>query len=171
MTSLTVRAHPSQAIALVAASAPVARNAAIYIVNFNHFIRITAGPNIISFPGLVSIEQLYADIGEFACAFACSLYVCSNQCFPGTTLGICDLKMEEWMDEAGTGVNPPHSSHADDAVDGQQQQRHLDDDHNDAQHDVAHTVCPPPAPAFKTPSPCPVLRVMVDGEWVPLKVE
>jgi hypothetical protein len=108
-------------------------------------------------------------------ARACGLYVCSNRCFPGTTLGICDLKMVEWMDEAGAELNPPHPLDDDDADDGQQLQRHLDDDHNatahDAQLDVASTVCPPPATAAKPPSLSPVLRVMVDGEWVPLKVE
>ncbi len=86
--------------------------------------------------------------------------------------------MTEWADEGGAGLNPAHSSshpHADDADDGEKLQRHSDNDQHaasdEAQHGAADTLCPPPAAVGKPSAPSPVLRVMVDGEWVPLKVE
>lgn len=104
-----------------------------------------------------------------------SLHAPSNHFSPGITLGISDLKMTEWADEGGAGLNSAHSSHphADGADDGEKLQRHLDNDQNatsdEGQHDAAEMLCPPPSAVVKAPSP--VLRVMVDGEWVPLKVE
>jgi hypothetical protein len=81
--------------------------------------------------------------------------------------------MTEWADEGGAGLNPAHSCHPHD--DGEKLQRHLDNDQHatsdEAQHDNAETLCPPPAAVGKPSPPSPVLRVMVDGEWVPLKVE
>ena len=95
-------------------------------------------------------------------------------CAAGTVLGICGLKMVEFqefapsarvdggnsdgegrheIDEVGEAVDP---------IDGQMQQKQQQHDAESSRDTCASS--PPQA------SSCPVLRVMVNGEWVPLQV-
>lgn len=95
-------------------------------------------------------------------------------CAAGIALGICDMKMIEWEgQEAGGNMLDTGGHDADSGGDRGETGRLQEAQDREEQHGAVEQhghplqVC---ARSARAPSSAPVLRLMVNGEWVPLKV-